>query len=111
MGNTTQTTPPDGQGSVRGTPQFDPEILPPDQPGYAPHPPVRRRGPTWAAAPATYLLLGINCAVFLAMTLRGVNIMSPSPDQLLHNWGANNAGYVLFLGQWWRIITAMFVHV
>jgi rhomboid protease GluP len=56
-------------------------------------------------------LLGINCAVFLAMTLRGVNIMSPSPDQLLHQWGANNAGYVLFLGQWWRIVTAMFVHV
>jgi len=102
-------TPPDGQGSIRGTTEFDPEILPPDQPEYAP--PERRRRPMWAVAPATYLLLGINCAVFLAMTLRGVNIMSPSPDQLLHHWGANNAGYVLFLGQWWRIVTAMFVHV
>src|SRR5215467_7537711 len=94
-----QMTPPDGQGSIRGTSQFDTEILPPDQPEYAP--PERRRRPMWATAPATYLLLGINCAVFLAMTLRGVNIMSPSPDQLLHHWGANNAGYVLFLGQWW----------
>jgi rhomboid protease GluP len=36
--------------------------------------------------------------------------MNPSPDQLMH-WGANNAGYVLYLGQWWRILTAMFVHV
>jgi rhomboid protease GluP len=100
----------DGQGPIRGNPQFDPEILPPDHPSYAPPRPVRRRRPTWSVAPATYLLLGINCAVFLAMTLRGVRLMSPSPDQLL-NWGANNAGYVLFLGQWWRIVTAMFVHV
>ena len=26
-------------------------------------------------------------------------------------WGANNAGSVLISDQWWRIITAMFVHV
>jgi rhomboid protease GluP len=26
-------------------------------------------------------------------------------------WGANNAGSVLIADQWWRIITAMFVHV
>ncbi len=40
--------------------------------GYAPAPPpVRRRRPSWAAAPATYLLVGINCAVFLAMVLKG----------------------------------------
>lgn len=100
----------DGQGPVRDNPRFDSEILPPDHPGYAPPRPVRRRRPNWSVAPATYLLLGINCAVFLAMTLRGVRLMSPSPEQLLH-WGANNAGYVLFLGQWWRIVTAMFVHV
>jgi rhomboid protease GluP len=27
------------------------------------------------------------------------------------NWGADNAGNVLIEGQWWRIVTAMFVHV
>ena len=36
--------------------------------------------------------------------------MSPTGDQLLH-WGADNAGAVLLYGQWWRIVSAMFVHV
>ena len=27
------------------------------------------------------------------------------------HWGANNAGSVLINGEWWRIVTAMFVHV
>jgi rhomboid protease GluP len=76
----------------------------------SPQQPVRRRRPGWASAPATYLLVGINCAVFLAMVLRGVSIGSPNTDQLMH-WGANNAGSVLIYGQWWRIVTAMFVHV
>ncbi len=87
-----------------------PEILPPDGPGYGPPPPVRRPRPTWAVAPATYLLLGINCAVFLLMTLNKVNPFNPDTDQLMH-WGANNAYSVLYLGEWWRIVTAMFVHV
>ncbi len=88
-----------------------PEILPPDI-GYAPPPPPRprRRGPSWSAAPATYLLVGINCLVFLAMVFRGVSPGSPTVDQLMA-WGANNAGSVLLEGQWIRIVTAMFVHV
>lgn len=87
-----------------------PEILPPDT-GYAPPPPpVRRQRPSWAAAPATYLLVGINCAVFLAMVLRGVSIGNPTVDQLMQ-WGADNAGNVLLGGEWWRIVSAMFVHV
>src|ERR1035441_2293534 len=87
-----------------------PEILPPGS-GYAPpQQPARRPRRSWASSPATYLLLGINCAVFLAMTLRGINPMSPTTDQLLV-WGADNAGKVLYMGEWWRIVTAMFVHV
>jgi len=87
-----------------------PEILPPDGGSYMPQPPpVRRRSP-WAAAPATYLLVGINCAVFLAMVMNHVSFLSPSPYDLLR-WGANNAGAVLIYGQWVRIVTAMFVHV
>ena len=87
-----------------------PEILPPSN-GYAPPPPpVRRRRPSWAAAPATYLLVGIKCAVFLVMVLRGVGIGNPTVDQLIQ-WGADNAGNVLLGGEWWRIVTAMFVHV
>src|SRR5580698_5718004 len=88
----------------------DPEILPPDS-GYQPAPqPVRRPRRPWASSRATYLLVGINCAVFLAMTFRGVNPITPDPDQLLQ-WGADNAGNVLISGEWIRIITAMFVHV
>jgi len=64
----------------------------------------------WAAAPATYLLVGINCLVFLAMLAHRVSMFSPTPEQLLH-WGANNASAVLNYGEWMRIVTAMFVHV
>jgi rhomboid protease GluP len=64
----------------------------------------------WAAAPATYLLVGINCAVFLDMAAHGVSVMSPTVDQLKY-WGADNAGAVLVGGEWWRIVSAMFVHV
>lgn len=94
----------------------EPEILPPDPgyipPMYQPQPPqpVSRRKRPWASAPSTYLLIGINCLVFLAMTARGVNPASPTAEQLLH-WGADNAGAVLLYGEWWRIVTAMFVHV
>jgi rhomboid protease GluP len=84
-----------------------PEILPP-QSQYAPPPPRPRR--RWASAPATYLLVGINCAVFLLMVLRGVSAWSPTVGQLMY-FGADNAGSVLIDGQWWRIVTAMFVHV
>ena len=83
-----------------------PEILPPaGAPATPPRP--RRR---WAAAWASYLLVGINCAVFLLMVLRGSSIWMPAPEQLMF-WGADNAGNVLLGGQWWRIVTAMFVHV
>lgn len=93
-----------------GGPGLEPELLPPDTGYNPPPPPARRRRPTWAAAPATCLLVGINCLVFLAMTLHGVNPMSPTPEQLM-NWGADHAGAVLIGGQWARIVTAMFVHV
>lgn len=44
------------------------------------------------------------------MVLRGVSPGSPAVDQLMQ-WGADNAGNVLLGGEWWRIVTAMFVHV
>jgi len=88
----------------------EPEILPPGV-NYAPPPQERRpRRPVWAVAPATYLLVAINCLVFLAMLTQHVSAISPTPLQLL-NWGADNAGFVLIGGEWWRIVTAMFVHV
>ncbi|HUX46233.1 MAG TPA: rhomboid family intramembrane serine protease [Terracidiphilus sp.] len=100
----------DGQRPVRVEPGWEPEILPPG-PGYAanPQPPPRRRRPLWATSPATYILVGINCAVYLAMVARGVSATEPTVGQLMQ-WGADNAGAVLLGGQWWRIVTAMFVH-
>lgn len=97
------------QARARADAAVPPEILPPGT-EYAPQPPPRRRRPAWAIAPATYILLGINCAVFLLMTFSGVSPISPDTDHLIR-WGANNGYDVLFLGQWWRIVTAMFVHV
>ncbi|MGD0736862.1 MAG: rhomboid family intramembrane serine protease [Terracidiphilus sp.] len=76
----------------------------------APQEPVRRERAWWASAPATYLLVGINCAVFLWMLYRHVSYLNPSPDQLMA-FGANNAGAVLINGDWFRIVSAMFVHV
>jgi rhomboid protease GluP len=89
----------------------EPEILRPD-PEYVPtpQPVVRRQRSFWATAPATYVLVGINVAIFVLMLLRHVSGLSPTPEQLMQ-WGANNAGSVLVQGEWWRIVTAMFVHV
>jgi len=94
-------------GSYQPVPE--PQYLPPEN-GSIPPQQVRRPRPSWATAPATYLLVGINCMVFVAMVLSGVSIGAPTTQQLMH-WGADNAGNVLILGEWWRIVTAMFVHV
>jgi rhomboid protease GluP len=61
------------------------------------------------ASPATYVLVGINCAVFLWMCLHGVSPSTPSSGQLLH-FGANSTTLVLS-GEWYRLLTATFVHV
>jgi rhomboid protease GluP len=102
-------SPPHGQESLRAGHEAEPEILPPagTPPGDAP---PRRRRPLWAAAPATYLLVGINCAVYLAMVARGASPWMPTVGQIMH-WGADRPSNVLIYGEWWRIITAMFVHV
>ena len=103
--------PPQGTGSLDSQNDPEPEILRPAE-GYipTPQPVMRRRRSFWATAPATYVLVGINCAVFLAMVLDKVSLLSPTAEQLMQ-WGANNAGSVLISDQWWRIVTAMFVHV
>lgn len=87
----------------------EPEILPPATQTDAPSQSARRRS-MWASSPATYVLVAVNCLVFLAMVANRVSPFSPTPEQLLH-WGADNAGAVLIYDQWWRIVTAMFVHV
>ncbi|HEX3586192.1 MAG TPA: rhomboid family intramembrane serine protease, partial [Candidatus Angelobacter sp.] len=57
---------------------------------------------------ATYALLAINIGIFIAMLASGVSWMSPGTDQVLR-WGADYGPYT-FGGQYWRLITAMFLH-
>src|ERR1700722_5006956 len=106
--------------------QSSAEILPPESranPGsYAegrmagydgdprPLPPRRPPGNRWATAPATYTLGGINCAVYRAMVLRGVSPNQPTRAQLIL-WGANSVGQVRYFGEWWRMVSAAFVHI
>lgn len=110
MGSWPPVIPPHGRASAGEDPRLAPQVLPPDSGYYRPPQPVRRKRPLWLAAPATHLLVGINCAVFVAMVVHGISPISPSVGQLMQ-WGANNAGAVLLEHQWWRIVTAMFLHV
>ena len=71
--------------------------------------PRSTRGRTVLSAPGTYFLLASNCAVFLWMVLHNVSPTSPTPNQLIH-FGANVPALVLH-GQWYRLLTATFVHV
>lgn len=90
------------------------DVLPPvPTEQYAPAQPRRRRRDfsVWDPryAPGTYLLLGINVAVFLWMVTHGVSVSLPTNQQLVH-YGANVTWYVLH-GEWYRLLTAIFVHV
>ncbi len=70
----------------------------------------RERGWNILATPGTYTLLAINIAVFGWMILQGVSAKDPTTPQLLH-YGATNAAYIVLGHQWWRLVTATFVHV
>jgi len=97
------------------------EVLPPigppvPIPDYAPgEPPAHQRarrersGFNPLASPATYTLVAINVAVFLWMLASGVSVSDPTIGQLLH-FGATSSNLILN-GQWWRLLTATFVHV
>jgi rhomboid protease GluP len=78
---------------------------------------VQRVMPTpWTGAAAgsgrtiTQILAGINVAVFIAMAMAGgpSSLTDPTTQQLLP-WGAN-FGPLTLSGQWWRLVTYMFVH-
>ncbi len=57
---------------------------------------------------ATPLILYINVLLFLAMVIAGVAPLQPTP-QSLFQWGGNLRMAVAG-GQWWRLITYMFLH-
>jgi rhomboid protease GluP len=96
---------------MSSSPQPDGQAIPPA--AYDPRAARQRaaRSGRWdiLATPGTYILLGINIAVYLWMVLHGVRLMEPTVPQLIH-FGATNPGLILG-GQWWRLVTATFVHV
>jgi rhomboid protease GluP len=93
------------------------ESLPPAHPeapaeAYSPEQARRHREySVWdpRAAPGTYLLLTINIAVYLWMVTHHVDWNKPTEYDLIR-YGANQPWSVLH-GEWWRLLTATFVHV
>ena len=58
----------------------------------------------------TQVIFGANVAVFLAMVLAiGPAMLTEPPGQALVSFGAN-AGIETVAGQWWRLLTCLFVH-
>ncbi len=57
----------------------------------------------------TPLLANLNIVLFFLMVATGVNILEPDSNSLLA-WGANFKALTL-RGQWWRLITACFLHI
>ncbi|NLX96691.1 MAG: rhomboid family intramembrane serine protease [Rhodopirellula sp.] len=57
---------------------------------------------------ATPSLIAVNVAIFGAMVASGVHPISPITRDLA-NWGAN-FGPMTLNGQWWRLVTSMFLH-
>lgn len=62
-----------------------------------------------AATPVTTAIIAANVLVFAAMVVSGVSPMSPTAEQLWR-WGAD-LGPLTLGGQWWRVMTNVFLHV
>ncbi len=57
----------------------------------------------------TYGIIVINALVFILMAVNGVNAFSPTGADII-NWGGNY-GPLTLSGDWWRLITNVFVHI
>ena len=62
----------------------------------------------FAGALVTVSLIFINVVVYVVIALAGVSPISPTGQQLAP-WGAN-FGPLTMHGQWWRLVTACFLH-
>jgi rhomboid protease GluP len=60
---------------------------------------------TWAL----YLVVAINLGVWIANITSGLNAMKPLPVDLFR-WGANSTAAVVEDSQYWRLLTATFLH-
>ncbi len=85
------------------------------QRGLEPEDAVQRvEAPPWlrrqdSSNVVTKAIFGINIAVFLGMLFAGVSMLdNPAGQDLVHG-GANYGPFTLG-GQWWRLVTCVFVH-
>jgi rhomboid protease GluP len=60
---------------------------------------------TWAL----YLMVALNVGVWLANVLSGISAFRPAPAELLR-WGANSAASVVEDREYWRLLSATFLH-
>lgn len=58
----------------------------------------------------TYAILAANVAVWIAGVATGVHAISPTIDSLLA-WGANYGPRTATAHEWWRLVTAVFLHI
>lgn len=96
-----------------------PDELPQARPAAEAPPKPERQEPSWWAQASrvfrpggtyfiTPLLLWLNLAVFGWMVAQGTNMLHPAGADLIR-WGSNFSPLTL-LGQWWRLLTACFLH-
>ncbi len=62
--------------------------------------------PNYIATPS---LVIVNTIILILMVIKGVSVIAPESEQLI-NWGANYTVNTL-TGQWWRLLTACFLHM
>lgn len=58
--------------------------------------------------PVTWLLLLANAIVFVAMAFAGAGVFAPDSDVPIR-WGSNFGPFTTS-GEWWRLVTSMFLH-
>lgn len=58
---------------------------------------------------ALYLVMALNIGIWLLNVLKGMSALQPTPADLFA-WGANSAAAVTRDGQYWRLLTATFLH-
>ena len=64
--------------------------------------------PSWKPK-VTYVLIGLNVAVFLFCVAIGMSFTAPDPG-FMHDLGGSSKSATLGMHQWWRVITAAFLH-